>query len=205
LPTIASLLVVGFLGAPGRAPAQRVGLFFDDQASVCSAQIDTFDPNCLHAYIFVFPPPNFVLGGAVFKLQLPVNIEVCAQDPVTYPRDLVFADRGSLETGLVLQFSHCVTGGQPLLVAEFGLVDLNLDPTPRQNLSLHFVGAPLDTLVASDLPRLLVCDPINPDGNLGLIDAAGVDATLNCTQHCGCTTALVLRTWTAVKSLYREP
>jgi hypothetical protein len=202
LATAACLATAAWLAGAGSAAAQRVGVFFDEQATVCNAPITSF--GSVHAYIYVFPPPTLAMSGVALRLQLPSNVEVDARDQVTFPHGLVFSETGSLEGGLILRFYPCITSGQPLRIAEFGMVDLN-SPSAGENLVLHFVGTPIDTMVAAKVPRLLVCNPDDPEGQLGVVDAPSVDAILNCTQNCYCTTALVPRTWGAVKSLYREP
>jgi hypothetical protein len=206
LHILALLLAVAALFAPARALAQRMGLFFDLQASDCDAPLEPFAPlPCLQVYVFAFPPPGVELGGVAFKIELPPQVEVC-EPGVLFPHNQYFDVRGSLENGFDARFATCQSGTDPILVAQFGIADVTLTAsTPRPDLVLHLSGAVVDSLRASTVPRLLVCDPGNPEGNQGLINAPSVDARLNCTHQCGCTTAIAPRSWSAVKSLYREP
>jgi hypothetical protein len=91
----------------------------------------------------------------------------------------------------------------PLLVAEFDIEEGSF-VGPRPNLLVDVRGAALDSLSAALEPQLRLCDPMMPDGEgRGFLVAPSVDATLNCTAACGCTTALAAATWGIVKALFR--
>ncbi len=200
------LLLAAWAGTPAGVAAQRVGLCYDLQASVCSATIEPFDPYPgLQVYVFVFPPPGVDLRGLGFRLQLPSGIRIFDPPGVMFPHNLYFDVRGSVETGYDARFAECTNTTDPILVAQFSISDVSLVPPPHNNMVLHLAGSVLDSLQAADKPRLIICDPTDPDRNLGYVTAPSVDAYLNCTQSCGCTTAIVPRTWSALKSLYREP
>jgi hypothetical protein len=200
------VLASGLL-TPGPAAAQMMGLFFDRAATVCSTTIEPFSPVCDSVYVVLFPPPGILLGGVTFRLELPSDIEVCGFPPqVSFPRNDYIRVDGSLELGYDARFSQCVSADGPRLVAQFAIADVRLGPGPRTNLVLHLVGAMLDTATATLTPQALVCDPEHhPDGTLGTTSLRSIDAYLNCTKPCGCTTAVAPCTWAAVKQLFREP
>jgi hypothetical protein len=54
-------------------------------------------------------------------------------------------------------------------------------------------------------PQFKICDPDDPNGNLGLVDAVAHDAYLNCTTTCICTTAIEPKSWSSIKHLYTRP
>lgn len=199
---IAVALAAGALaGAPGQAAAQRVGLFFDAAATVCSAAITPFGPT-VHVYLFAYLPATPPIGGAVLRLVLPPNIEIAIGDPIRLDRHSIFESHGTLLDGIELRFSDCMTETSPVLLAEFGVDDRFRQGT-RQDLVLHLIGATHDSSTATVIPQLAICDPLDAQQVLGYVAAPSVDATLNCTGPCGCTTVVQPAVWTAIKRLYQ--
>lgn len=193
-----ALCACAFLAAPARA--QRVGLFFDDQATLCSAPILPLGPS-VHVWVFAFPPPDSVISGVAFKLQLPPMMAVAAGSLVL-PRDpRVASTEGDLLGGITIRYSSCITGITPLLVAEMDLDDRSF--TARNDLRVTLVGVATDS-VAVNVPEILLCDPDDPLGaERGRLQSPSIDATFNCTFNCYCTTALRPRSWSEMKFLYR--
>lgn len=197
----AALALAAGVCAAAPARAQRIGLFFDEEASGCAAPILPLGPS-VHAWVFAFVPPDSAVGGVVFKLQLPPNMAVAAGSLVLPRNPRVSSVDGDLLTGITIRYSGCQSGISPLLVAELDLDDRAF--TMRNDLRVTLVGAGTDS-VLSLVPEVLICDPADPLGGLrGRIPAPSIDAVFNCTMHCGCTTALRPRSWSAMKFLYRE-
>jgi hypothetical protein len=184
---------------PGRGEGQRIGLFFDETATVCTSTIAPFG-DCRHIWVCAYIPPELPAGAVYLKMQLPVGIQIC-DNSETYPRELVLEHHGTLTNGVGILLRDCVVDSSPLVVAECEIFDQGL--TPRNNMMLHLVGAPHDSVNAPLYPQIAICDPEFPEHHLGYVDAPSVDAWLNCDHECGCTTAVVPRTWAAVKLLYQ--
>ena len=184
------------------ASAQRVGLFFDDRATLCEAPILPFGQS-VHVWVFAFPPPDSVIGGVAFKLQLPPNMYVAAGSLRLPGRPPVASTTGDLLGGITIRYGACVTGISPFLVAEMALDDRDRFGM-RNDLRVTLVGVATDSMVA-DVPEILICDPGDPLGaERGRLRAPSIDAVFNCTAHCGCTTAVRPRSWSEMKFLYRE-
>jgi len=187
-------------GAAAPAQAQRLGLFFDEQATLCSAPILPLGPS-VHVWVFAFPPPDSVISGVAFKLQLPPMMAVAAGSLVLPRNPRVSSTEGDLLGGITIRYSSCITGISPLLVAEMDLDDRAF--SPRNDLRVTLAGVATDSLAAL-VPEILICDPGDPLGaELGRMPSPSVDATFNCTFNCYCTTALRPRSWSEVKFLYR--
>lgn len=193
----------GLLLLPAGSQGQRVGIFFDSQATVCSAPILPLGPS-VHAYLFAFIPRDSVVSGVLLRVQFPSQIVVHEQSLV-FPRSgIVFEAQGDLAGGLALRFRDCDSTAGPIQLAEFDLDDRSFGG-PRSNLRLHCEGFGVDSTATTD-PQLRVCNPADPTGSdLRRFAAPSVDAVLNCGQQCGCTTAVVAQAWSAIKALYREP
>lgn len=185
---------------PAPAAAQRLGLFFDAQATQCATSIPTF--GSAHTWIFAFPPPDSLISGVAFKLLLPAQMAV-AQGSLVLPREpRVASTEGDLLTGMTIRYDACMSGVSPLLVAEMDIDDRAF--VARNDLRVTLVGVGVDS-IASQYPQLIICDPGDPlGGERGRIPSPSVDAVFNCTAHCGCTTALRPRSWSEMKFLYRE-
>lgn len=187
--------------APGAAASQpRLGLFFDDQARVCTSTLERFGPS-VRVYIFAMPD-GIDMVGVLFTLRLPLDLQA---DHLVFAKDLVSSYSGSFDNGLDLQFNQPCPLGDKILILEFDLQDVSFSgPLQRPDLKLHLEGAAGPDSIAALTPRLKICDPGNPEGNLGMVYATSLDAFLNCTQVCGCEAALVPRAWAGIKTLYRE-
>jgi hypothetical protein len=185
---------------PGRGAGQRLGLFFDDDAGQCEAPIASFGR--AHVWVFAFVPPDSVISGAIFRLLLPPDIEI-VEGSLRWARALGEIETyGDLYNGMDVRFGACAQSSSPLLLAEFDIEDQSFGD-PRPNLRLDIKGGAVDSVEIND-PHFRICDPTDPLGEgRGIFAAPGVHATLNCTAHCGCTTALQTRRWGAVKSMYR--
>jgi hypothetical protein len=195
------------LAIPRDVLAQRIGLFFDEAGTQCAGSIAPFGP-CVHVWVVGYPPPDSVLTGALFTVDLPPGIEVCTdplgQPKVQFPRDLVFDVQGDVANlrDIDMRFNFCLTPAEPLVLAEFEVFDSNF--MPRSDLRLHLVGTGVDSVSSMD-PQFKTCDPENPEGFRTLVRAPSVDAVFNCTVRCYCTTAIVEGSWGAVKTIYRRP
>lgn len=193
-----ALCACALAAAPARA--QRVGLFFDDQATLCAAPILPLGPS-VHVWVFAFPPPDSVIGGVAFKLQLPPMMFVAAGSLVLPRNPQVSSTEGDLLSGITIRYSSCISGISPLLVAEMDLDDRSF--SPRSDLRVTLVGVATDS-IAVIVPEILICDPDDPLGaERGRLQSPSVDATFNCTVNCYCTTALRPRSWSEMKFLYR--
>lgn len=198
-PALAACLLL-----PAPSAGQRIGLFFDEAATSCATALEPFGP-CQHVWVVAFVPEGVSTGGVLFRLELPVDIQVC-DGSLLLPHGLVFDATGDLPTGMDLRFQHCISGPASLVVAEFEVFDRSYGGT-RRDLLLHLTGASRDSLVTMIHPQLELCDPAtydpnDPHQNLGVLAAPSVDATFNCTARCGCTTPVAPSTWTAMKRLY---
>lgn len=194
-------VLAGWALAAAPARAQRVGLFFDAQATVCAAPIVPLQS--VHLWLFAFPPPDSVISGVAFKLQLPPDMAVAAGS-VVFPRNpQVASTMGDPLGGITIRYAGCISGISPLLVAEMDLDDRYLFGM-RNDLRVALVGVATDS-IAVTVPEILICDPGDPLGaERGRMMAPSIDAVFNCTAHCGCTTALRPRSWSEMKFLYRE-
>jgi hypothetical protein len=117
-------------------------------------------------------------------------------------RNVVFTHSGDLVhiENMDVSFRGCLRDTMVKLL-DFEIFDAGT--TLRHDLVLHLAGASIDSL-AGVLPRLKVCDPDDPQGYRGIVEASPVDARLNCTRLCYCTTGVTPTTWAVVKSLYQE-
>jgi len=194
-----SALLVALLASTGRAPAQRVGVFFDEQATQCSAPIEPFGPS-VHAFLVAIPATDSLIGGAEVRLILPPAIVVAAGS-VRYPHDHVLSADGDLLTGVTIRLYNCATPGVPVVLAEMDFDDRGGGHRNDIVVSLQGVGA---DSIASMIPQVMICDPADPTSDRGRLHAPSVDATFNCTMHCYCTTALRPQSWSEMKLLYRE-
>lgn len=192
---LASLLV------PAALAAQSIGVYFDSLGTRCVSTIEPFGP-CQPVYIVADAPVAEPIAGALLTLEFPPDIRVCGNDPegIEYPGRNPPTARGSLASGLDLQYFPCVAPGRVLL-AKFHIFDAGF--VPRQELRLHLTGTGPDSVSNYLNPQLKICDPGDPEGNLGLIETRALDAVLNCPEPCVCTTAVVQRTWTHLKTLFR--
>ena len=194
-------VVAGWAVAAMPARAQRIGVFFDAQATVCEAPILPFQS--VHVWLFAFPPPDSVVNGVALKLQLPPSMFI-RDGSVRLPRNpRVSSTTGDFLGGITIHYGNCITGISPLLVAEMDLDDRYLFGM-RSDLRVTLVGVATDS-IAVIVPEILICDPGDPLGaERGRLQAPSIDAVFNCTAHCGCTTALRPRSWSEMKFLYRE-
>ncbi len=180
---------------------QSVGLYFDTDRISCTDVIDPF--GTVRVYVIAQTPPEHVTTGILLALQAPNDLEVFNMDP----EGLIFDPRnepavtGSLAGGLDLQYFPCFPPNAVVTLFEFDLFDRS-DGGRRPNLRLHLVGAAQDSSASNLRPQFKICDPNDPNGNLGLVEAVAHDAWLNCTATCICTTAIESRTWSAIKKLY---
>jgi hypothetical protein len=199
---VAVLCVAVVALLPERIWGQKIGLFFDANATLCAGEIEPFGP-AVHLWMFMFPPPDSLLGGAIVRLQLPPGLEIPADDQFFPNRTLIFRVGGDLTGGgLDLRFSYCFTGSEPQLLGQFGLVDLSSET--RHDIPLHLSGGSPDSMAVYDKPQFLICDPEDPQNFIRLLEAPPVDATLNCTtSRCYCTTAVQPAPWSAIKRLYQ--
>jgi len=194
--------VAAVLFASGSA-AQRLGLFFDTDGTQCNAAIEPFGP-AVQAYVVVYPPPDSLISGVAFRLEMPPAIHVTTGS-VFYPRNLVAEALGEPVGGVDVHFQACRKQVGPLMIAQFRLEDRNLGGFVRNDLRIKLVGFSPDSVAAVE-PQIRLCDPENPiTGDGGRFPAPSVDAVFNCTERCYCTTAVRRTTFAAVKSLYREP
>jgi hypothetical protein len=201
--------VVFVLGAivPGALLAQRLGLFFDEAATSCTTTITGFQQ--VHVYLNAFMPAvvptDSSIGGALFSVQLPPMVHIVPKS-VTLRDVLIYSVDGDLDNlyNLNIRFRNCQarSTGSPLQLLEFDVYDSG--GSTRPNLVMQITGSGTDSLQGI-VPRYGICDPNDRDIYLGYVNAPSIDATFNCTHHCYCTTAIESRSWSAVKSLYREP
>lgn len=193
---LAAMLLVA---APGRGIGQRLGVFFDREASRCDTQITSFGR--AHVWVYGFPPPDSILSGFLFRVVLPPDV---AADSLVYPRNLYGDTRGTLTDGLDLRLRACTAYSDRVLLAEFVLEDRSFVMN-RPNLVVEVQGAAAIDSVEAREPRLRVCGPDGPFGEgRGFIEVTGVDGVLNCSMMtCQCTTPVAARAWSAIKSLYR--
>jgi hypothetical protein len=191
-------VLIAALPRPGAG--QRLGLFFDAAGGQCEAPIQSFGRQ--HVWVFAFVPPDSVISGAIFRLLLPPDIEI-VEGSLRWARALGKIETyGDIFTGVDVRFGTCQQPSAPLLVAEFDVEDQSFGG-PRPDLRLDIKGGAIDSVEVAD-PHFRICDPIDPLGlGRGVYPAPGVHATLNCTAHCGCTTAAEPRRWGAVKAMYR--
>lgn len=200
----AAAALVGAVGllllVPSTTPGQRIGLFFDPAATLCEAPlVGLFDS--VRVYVVGFPPADSLLGGALLSVELPPLVEIW---PGTFRirRDVVFDIVGDVANlrDLDVRFRGCVDTNEPLPLMEFVIYEGS--DTPRSNVRLRLTGAAVDSLSLL-YPAWKFCDPADPEHFVGYVHAPSVDAVLNCTVGCYCTTAVRHATWSAIKSLYQ--
>jgi hypothetical protein len=194
------LLVALLLLAPRPGSAQRIGLFFDEEGTLCEAPIAYFD--VVHVYVVGFPPADSSLSGALFSLELPPNLEVLS-GTLRVRRELVQSVSGDVDAlqDLNLRFVSCVETSEPLPMLEFDLWEGS--QSLRHDLRVRLTGAALDSLLVLAHPTWKICEPTDPEGFSSLVTAPSVDAVFNCTRACYCTTAVRNATWSVIKSLYQ--
>lgn len=198
-----AVLAIGFMAclAPARLGAQSIGIYFDSLGTNCVSSIEPFGP-CKSVFVIADAPSSGDLAGSLFVVQFPPDIRVCGGDPdgIEFVGRDTPTVRGSLASGLDLQYFPCVPQGRVIL-AKFRIFDAGF--VRRQDLRLNLAGAPQDTISMYLKPLLKLCDPEDPEGNLGLLEATPLGAIMNCVEPCTCTTAVVQRTWAHVKTLFR--
>jgi hypothetical protein len=198
---VASATALALLPAP--APGQSIGLYFDADRAQCTSGIVPF--GTVRVYAIAHTPPTGLTTGALLSLVAPANIELLGMDPqgISFDTRYISDVSGRLTTGLNLQFLTCLPPDTVVTLFEFELFDRS--EVMRSNLKLHLVGGAVDSTTNLLQPRFKICDPKDPTGNLGTLDAVAHDAWLNCTTTCICTTAVHAVPWWAIKSLYRSP
>jgi hypothetical protein len=206
LPAALALCLAALL-LPGGASAQRMGIYFDEQGTICSSSIEPFGPS-VHAWVIAYPGSAEV-NVAVLSLRLPPDLHV-VPDSEKFPFRSSLVGSGTLETHVEVIFQPraaqpCRTGGAGIPIVEFDLVDLcsTCNGQPRPDILLHLVGAGADS-IAGTTPQFRICDPNDPTNHPGSILATPLDAHLNCTANCSCTTALEPATWSGIKILYQD-
>src|SRR5262249_54179870 len=114
---------------------------------------------------------------------------------IKYQKDVVADVQGDpVIDGLQVFFRHCSRTPAPVKIAQLDLDDRG--SVLRDNLVIELQGAKADSLLESKDPQLRICDPGDPlMTDRGRIRAPTINAVLNCTVHCGCTTAVRPRTW----------
>jgi len=196
---LAAAVAILAVTAPSPGAGQRLGLFFDEQAGDCDTAIESFGR--AHVWVFAFVPPDSIVSGVTFRVVLPSQLFV-VDESVVFPRQFMGETAGTLTDGFDVRFENCITPDEPLLILEFDVEDRSLGG-PRPDLQLRIQGSGLDSTATVE-PRFRICDPQDPLGEgRGVYDAPGVHATFNCTQRCGCTTAVLTRRWGQVKALFR--
>ena len=196
-----ALLAVSLCFLPQSLLGQSIGLYFDSDRLSCTGTIVPFD--MVRIYVIAQTPPEHVTTGMLLALQAPNDLEIFNMDP----DGLIFDPRnepavtGSLARGLDLQYFPCFPPSAVVTLFEFDLFDRSFGD-PRPNMRLHLVGAAPDSSSNTLRPQFKICDPNDPNGNLGRVDAVAHDAWLNCTTTCVCTTAIESKTWSAIKKLY---
>ena len=201
--TTTTLLAAALSCLPQASPGQSVGLYFDSNRISCSDTIDPF--GIRRFYVIAQTPPQHSTTGILLALQAPPGLEVFNTDPA----GLIFDPRnepevtGSLAGGLRLQYFPCFEPNTTVALFEFDIFDRSFGGR-RPDLQLHLVGAAPDSSANNAYPQFLICDPDDPNGHLGLVDAVAHDAWLNCTTTCNCTTPIESRTWSAIKKLFME-
>ena len=199
----AALLVAAVVLFPASSPGQSVGLYFDPDRIDCTGEVAPF--GMVRVYVVAQTPPGQVTTGILLSLQAPPNLEIVGMDP----EGLIFDPHnfptvsGSLAGGLDLQFYPCFPPDTVVTLFKFDLFDRS--DTPRSNLRLHFVGANPDSMSAPLRPQFKLCDPDDPNGNLGFVDAVAHDAYLNCSGTCICTVTIEPASWSSIKHLYTNP
>ena len=148
-----------------------------------------------------FPTTDQAIAGVQLKLELPPGIQVCDMS-LGFPRLAGVNLIGGLTTGLDVQFLPCLPSGPAVMLMHFAIWDNSAGH--RDDLALHMVGASPDSLGQATQPKLKICDPNNPEGNLGLVLLTAQDAHINCTHDCDCVVAVEDRTWGDVKMLFRD-
>lgn len=198
--------LVCVLLAPTPSAALEIGIFFDENASSCVAEIQNFGP-AVKAHVFAFVPPDTLLNGAVLRLELDSGFVVHNQEAAKGQGNGLEGDIAS-PTGVDVTLAECPPGGAPVLIMRFDLLLQDIDnPGGVENVIFKLRGG---TVVADSLdltePNLKVCDPDDPlGGEPELAPAVALQATLNCTSECPCTVAVQRRTWAELKRLYLEP
>jgi hypothetical protein len=211
LNVVTVLVACGGLLSPspgaGQTATPRVGVYFDEQGNACSANLEPFDPVGVQAHILAFVEPGTELAGALFRLELPSEIQI-VNGTVEWPKNSTVTGSMTSTTGTDLQLQICPTSdGTPVRLVSFVLNDIRPGMDPRPDLEIKVAGGTIaaDTLTLKE-PNLKLCDPDQPDGYADLIVAPTTLATLNCSSgNCPCeVTAVQRRTWTAVRKLYAD-
>jgi len=195
---LAGLLALLLL-VPTSTPGQRIGLFFDPAATLCTREFASFDT--VRVYVVGFPPADSLLGGALFSVEWPPLLEMWPGS-FRIRREVVFDVRGDLDQlrDLDVRFRTCIQTNDPIPLVEFVVYEKS--QTSRSDLRLRLIGVGIDSLLLNQ-PAWKICDPSDPEGFLDYLTAPSVDAVFNCSVRCYCTTAVRNATWSAIKSLYQ--
>jgi hypothetical protein len=183
--------------------AQEVGIYFDEQAQTCVANIESFGTP-VQAYVFGFVDAGTLLNGAVLRLELPAGFEM---NDVELPKGQTNME-GDLTSpdGVDLTLADCPLASGPVLLLKFKLAYLVPGGEPADVVLELKGGTIVADSVTQQKPQLKLCDPDDPlGGDFELLESQSVLSTLNCTGECPCTTAVSRRSWTHIKSLYRKP
>lgn len=203
--TLVAWVVCVLLGA-ARANALEIGIFFDENAESCVAEIQNFGP-AVKAHVFAFVSADTALNGAVLRLELDSGFVVRNEEAAKGQGNGLEGEIAS-PTGVDVTLAECPPGGAPVLLMTFDLelADPDLkDPVADVRLKLRGGTVVADSLDLTE-PNLKVCDPDDPlGGDPELKPAVALQATLNCTSECPCTVAVQRRTWAELKRLYLEP
>lgn len=208
-PTMTSVALpcLAFLFLAPAAEGRGIGLFFDENAETCVAEIGNFDPP-IKVWIFAFADPGDTLQGAILRLERPQGFEVTN---VELPREGHYTMAGDLTSanGADITVSPCTLSTAPVLLMTFELQ--HFDTAPGAPARVWDLQLPLrgGTIVADSLtlvePHLKLCaaDPI--EGRAELVLAEVRPSTLNCTSECPCTVGVARSSWAEFKRLFLEP
>jgi hypothetical protein len=181
--------------------AQQVGVFLDPQGQSCVGEILPFGR--ADVYVLAFLDEEVEFNGAMLSLRLPGGVGIVdGVDGIVWPRDTMQSGNLLADTGLNLEFQRCPRVSGVVELFHMTLEDVSPSEDPRPNLLIEVGGATVDSLLLPQ-PQLKVCVDGDPGGGR-LVPATGLRATLNCTNDCPCSVAVLPTTWSAVKRRYRE-
>ncbi len=203
-----AMALLPLLWGSSSGQSYTIGVFFDDRAQECVAEVLNFAP-AIRAYVFALVPDGTLLNGALLSIDVPAGFVISGERP---PHSGIGHIDGTLtgSNGLNVILQNCFLAAGPVELVSFDLkqVDSNLPSdfrVPDVRLEIKGASVPADSLVF-EKPQVKICDPIDPiNGKPLLVEAIPIVSTLNCTADCPCTTPVTPTTWGRVKCLFRGP
>lgn len=199
--------VVSFLLLPPlvRAQEYQIGIFFDEGANSCVAELA--NQSEIAGYVFAIVPEGTELNGAIVGLDVPPGLIVVLG--AIQPKDVTQVGDLTSSGGMDVTLQKCPIAAGPIPLANLRVIYENGDLpggtiVPDLQLLLRGGASQADSL-SYVKPQVKICpeDPLG--GEPTFLDALGLRSTLNCSSDCPCVTSVAKVTWGWIKELFRGP